>query len=82
MRTIYIHILYDNGVERQYVFDSSEELTHAEMEIAVKEFKDAYITPAFRGEKPTVGEHMTFESEGRDINVNLSKVSEIVFSIR
>ncbi|NGZ74184.1 hypothetical protein [Saccharibacillus alkalitolerans] len=82
MRTIYIHILYDNGIEKEYAFDSSEELTPAEMEIAVRAFKDAYIIPAFRGERPEEGGCMTFESEGRDISINLAKVSEIGFSIR
>ncbi|GGN95434.1 hypothetical protein [Saccharibacillus kuerlensis] len=82
MRTIYIHILYDNGIEKEYAFDSSEELTPAEMEIAIREFKDAYIIPVFRGEKSEGSSYMTFESEGRDISINLHKVSEIGFSIR
>ena len=82
MRTIYIRILYDNGIEKEYAFDSKEELTPAEMEIAINEFKEAYVEPSFRGEKLKGGGCLNFESEGRDVNVNLNKVSEISFSIR
>lgn len=82
MRTIYIRVLYDNGIEKEYAFDSKEELTPAEMDIAINEFKEAYIEPSFRGEKLRGGGCMTFESEGKDISVNLNKVSEISFSIR
>ncbi|CAM4312053.1 MULTISPECIES: hypothetical protein [Saccharibacillus] len=82
MRGIYIRILYDNGIEKEYAFDSSEELTPAELEIAVRELKEAYVVPAFRGERPEGDGCMTFESEGRDISVNLAKVSEVAFSIR
>lgn len=82
MRTIHIRILYDNGTENEYAFDSNEELTPAELEIAVKELKEAYVIPAFRGERPEGGACMTFESGGEDISINLAKVSEIGFSIR
>ncbi|MCQ4085858.1 hypothetical protein [Saccharibacillus sp. JS10] len=82
MRGIYIRILYDNGIEKEYMLDSSDELTPAELEIAVRELKEAYVIPAFRGERPTGEGCMNFESEGHDISVNLAKVSEIRFSIR
>ncbi len=82
MRTIHIRILYDNGIEKDYAFDSSEELTPAEMEIAIRELKEAYVIPAFRGEKTESVGCLTFESEGRDISINLAKVAEVAFSIR
>ncbi|WP_172200309.1 hypothetical protein [Saccharibacillus qingshengii] len=82
MRTINIRILYDNGIEKEYAFDSSEELTAAEMEIAIREIKEAYIIPAFRGEKSDSIGCLTFESGGQEISVNLAKVAEIAFAIR
>ncbi|WP_172250326.1 hypothetical protein [Saccharibacillus deserti] len=82
MRKIHIRILYDNGIEKEYAFDSSEELTAAEMEIAIREIKEAYIIPAFRGEKFESVGCLTFESGEREISINLAKVAEIAFAIR
>lgn len=82
MRTIHIRILYDSGIEKEYMFDSSEELTAAEMEIAIRELKEAYVIPAFRGETTDSAGCLAFESEGRDISINLAKVAEVAFIIR